>query len=740
MENLQPPIPQGWEEPPSAEQSLEERPQKKRRKYIALACNECKRRKIKCNGETPCQRCGRLRVECIYVENPRPLNMSEAEYAVSQPGILGSFTDENNISRNFERLFDQMKSMQDQIASLSATVRSMAHNETSPIGVGRARSSVTGPVTGSYGLIPAQRPLRRVSTFTKNPFQGPTTSAFSFDLAKSSLQRRGIVERTDPSDDAEGDLTQEPSPLASPSAPDREFDLRQAVDPLWSLPKSEAVRLCKVYEEEMGIMYPVLELPQLLEQVDSLYGLMHSAVEPGIKPNGQVDKDDIYILRLVFACALTAEASGRSEKAIALFDSVREVQDNCVWGPPEIKNIIFLTLVSIFYFQMDEETLAWRTIGIVERMCLEKGLHRRETLNQPAIISAGRDRVLRLFWSIYILDMRWSFGTGMPFSLEDTDIDPWLPEPEEKTPYLRVMIRYSRIAAKVWKFISAFNNTNEIKKDEMNYLDWQVLRWVDDIPDELRLNQLNASGSNGAPEDPRSLQRLRALLYLRANQLRMLIHRPVLHTAGHIMRSPDESEVVVTIAKDTIRFITQLNETSDIYQLQQVAFNWFLVSALAVLFLAVSQAPTQFSGSCKEEFYWALELVKGFSTKSYISRRLWKSIRSLRKLGPQLGLGVQKGKPPNSSGAETGQQDSSQVHESPIQGPGSSTNSQTPLDGAQMTQELMEWFEAVGNLEDQIMGVGTGPVPEDASWQQMPNGSFMFDYGAELSSVMKDCF
>lgn len=385
---------------------------------------------------------------------------------------------------------------------------------------------------------------------------------------------------------------------------------------------------------------------------------------------------------------------------------------------------------------MDEETLAWRTIGIVERMCLERGLHRRETLSQPAIMAAGKDRVLRLFWSIYILDMRWSFGTGMPFALEDSDIDPWLPEPEEKTPYLRVMIRYSRIAAKVWKFISAFNNTNEIKKDEMNYLDWQVLRWAQDIPESLRLTHPSTPESGAAIEGPRSLRRLRALLYLRANQLRMLIHRPVLHTAGHIMRYPAESETVVDIAKDTIRFITRLNETSDIYQLQQVAFNWFLVSALAVLFLAVSQAPTQFSGSCKEEFYWALELVKGFSTRSYISRRLWRSIRSLRRLGPQLGLGVQKVRPATEADA-TGP---SHLHGSPLRTAVSSHPNQTPVDGAQMTQELMEWFEAVGNLEDQIMGVGTGPPPDETPWQQMPNGEFMFDYGGELSSVMKDCF
>jgi hypothetical protein len=386
---------------------------------------------------------------------------------------------------------------------------------------------------------------------------------------------------------------------------------------------------------------------------------------------------------------------------------------------------------------MDEEILAWRTIGIVERMCLEKGLHRREALNQPAILAAGKDRVLRLFWSIYILDMRWSFGTGMPFSLEDTDIDPWLPEPAEKTPYLRVMIRYSRIAAKVWKFISAFNNTNEIRKEEMNYLDWQVLQWTHAIPDSLQLKSLTSMESEAATDDPRSMRRLRALLYLRANQLRMLIHRPVLHTAAHIMRYPSESETVVEIAKDTIRFITRLNDTSDIYQLQQVAFNWFLVSAVAVLFLAVAQAPTQFSSSCKEEFFWALELVKGFSAQSYISRRLWKSIRSLRKLGPQLGLGVQKKRLDDQTGAE---QEKFNSNASPALAPTASTHSQTPQDGAQMTQELMEWFEAVGNLEDQIMGMGTGLVLDGGSYQQMPNGAFVFDYGDELSSVMKDCF
>ena len=62
-------------------------------------------------------------------------------------------------------------------------------------------------------------------------------------------------------------------------------------------------------------------------------------------------------------------------------------------------------------------------------MCYEKGLHRQEILFKTFPDEKERFWVTRLFWSIYILDRRWSFGTGMPFAIQDTDIDPSLPEP-----------------------------------------------------------------------------------------------------------------------------------------------------------------------------------------------------------------------------------------------------------------------------------------------------------------------
>jgi hypothetical protein len=78
---------------------------------------------------------------------------------------------------------------------------------------------------------------------------------------------------------------------------------------------------------------------------------------------------------------------------------------------------------------MLHRALAWRTIGQVARMCIELGWHRRTALYKAFPEDVERGNALKLFWSVYVLDRRWSFGTGLPFVIQDGDIDPLLPEP-----------------------------------------------------------------------------------------------------------------------------------------------------------------------------------------------------------------------------------------------------------------------------------------------------------------------
>src|SRR5882672_2923086 len=88
----------------------------------------------------------------------------------------------------------------------------------------------------------------------------------------------------------------------------------------------------------------------------------------------------------------------------------------------------------MYYFHCDEDLLAWRTIGFAARSALEMGLHRKVTLLEKFCDGPQRSMATRVFWCIYVLDRRWSFGTSLSFALIDRDIDPELPEPVSPVP------------------------------------------------------------------------------------------------------------------------------------------------------------------------------------------------------------------------------------------------------------------------------------------------------------------
>lgn len=210
---------------------------------------------------------------------------------------------------------------------------------------------------------------------------------------------------------------------------------------------------------------------------------------------------------------------------------------------------------------------------------------------------------------------------------------------DDVTPYLTAMVAYSAIGSRVWQRVAnADASRAPLSSEEVGYLDYQVIQWHQGLPDSLSFNRLGTLQA----EEPRSRSdlRLRINMYCRANQMRILIYRPVLHTATSIADNLAQAHTVVDIAKDTIRVLTEMNQASDLYRTQQVMFNYFLISALAVLFLAVSHAPAEFNQVCRDEFYMALDIVRGMTAHSYVSKRLWRTIKILKEVGPKLGLNV----------------------------------------------------------------------------------------------------
>lgn len=283
----------------------------------------------------------------------------------------------------------------------------------------------------SRTLPPLVSPKRQQQTKTLPPLYGPTSSMYGFDIAKSTLQTMGVTNNAG----EEGALSTERSRAASPAPA---AGMHPQKDPLWLLDSNEVQRLLHVYEEEIGIMYPIIDHKKILKHASSLYKFIGASLRTGF---GQLnlpgadafDDEETTVLKMMLAITLVVEGNGRSELGLRFFESAKPSVDVKLVTSTGMISIILLVLTATYYFQSDEETQAWRFIGIASRICIEMGLHRRNGLVKHFTNEAEYQQAVRVFWVVYALDRRWSFGTGMPFALQDADIDPNLPEPVSKT-------------------------------------------------------------------------------------------------------------------------------------------------------------------------------------------------------------------------------------------------------------------------------------------------------------------
>lgn len=604
----------------------------KRNRYISIACNECKRRKIKCNGETPCQRCGNLNLQCLYTPNC----------------CSNSFKD----SDEFKQMTNQVNQLQEQVETLFANMNALRSEalRLAPI-QDRPTVMASASSTPSSSSIPSITPVNKAAELAQGRqpgFRGPTSNRFNLEVAKNTLHKMGY---SNPPDGSELDCFSQESPDPSPNltmqlsttpgGPPR--------DPIWEFDKDELVRLCRVHAEEVGIMYPVVKIESVIRHARTLSSWMEAARKNFMAPlygeEGGIKDRNTLLLKLIVCCALQVEEHGNSEKGQRLFLSARPTTDRMLMSDPsDVKNMPILALVAGYYFLANDEILAWRTMGQVTRLCFELGLHRRDAIQRIAN-EEERNNAINTFWSAYVLDRRWAFGTGLPFTVPDDEIDPQLPYPNSH-PYLVAMITYSKLSARVWRLVRNFepNGTLDVRPDAIEELDLLIKQWYTEVPQETQLElpdwealprYLNPPSHSQKEYD---IQRLQIWTYLRFNQIRTWLYTPVLHTHSSIMENMQFAERAVKLAKNTICYLTHLNNTTNVYRKIQVFYHQFLLSAIAVLFLASCHAPVNFSSSCRNEFYLALEMVKDLSSRSWVSQRLWSTIKSLREVAPRLGL------------------------------------------------------------------------------------------------------
>ncbi|KAI0912612.1 fungal-specific transcription factor domain-containing protein [Ustulina deusta] len=699
----------------------------KRNRYISIACNECKRRKIKCNGETPCGRCGHLNLQCLYAPNCCASSLKDSD--------------------EFKQMAAQVNHLQEQVDTLFNNLNAL-RAETLRAGgpLYQPDRTLTGPSTSS---TPTSTTMTMLPQPRQPPFafRGPTSNRFSLDVAKNTLHKMGY---SYPSDNADANGHPHETPGTSPKLAPQVVPPTEnsTADALWELDKDEMIRLCRIYEEEVGIMYPVLRIDSIISHAKTLATWMTAAKKSGFADGqeGGINDPNTLLLKIVLCSGLLVEGHGNSAQAQRIFAGIKSIANRMLMSdPPNVQNLPFLALVAGYHFLSADEVLCWRVMGQVVRLCLELGLHRRDIVEQ---IKDEEERSLAIntFWSAYVLDRRWAFSAGLPYVVPDEEIDPDLPSPEQH-PFLVMMIRYSKLSGKVWRFVRHFDAevTMDGPVDDIEDLDQLIKKWYNDLPKEVQLDlsdwedlpQYLSPPVNSQKEY--DIQRLQIWTWLRYNQIRMWLHTPILHTHSSIMDNLRDAEVAVKLAKNTIRYLAHLNNTTNVYRRMQIFYHQFLSSAITILFVASCHAPVNFSSSCRDEFYMALELLKDMSAKSWVSKRLWGTVKSLRDVAPRLGLAED----PHSSAALTmaglatghGQTGPSPSTSSPFAhallvppSPGYD-GMQT---GVQMSSEMSRIFEGVSVKHTQLhdglghtdpSAVGATVAPGAPSMPFVPRGS-----------------
>lgn len=590
----------------SADEATRQR--SRRARYAQQACANCKRRKLKCSGPLICARCSERGESCTFDKDLK---------GTDQVSDLDTNT-------RFEFVDQRIVQLQKQIDQLSKNVASCLSNPN--------QSSTSS--TRSEAEFITTKPFQEETAHREaSPaYIGPTSAEFGLHDVLSAIIPSDRVGHEDDSDSIPGDATLSKSSPKKTNIEDQTLlDLNRILD------------LIDAYDDSVGILYPFLDVSALKAFATKAFrnhvlrdSMLLKASNSATTLAWSVQRD-IEVVKLVIATALVAEDDS-SRLGLRLVDSVEHtIALRIKIVQVDLKEVMIFIILSLFSFSVGNEVLAWRYIGLTARGCLEMGLHRRKTWDETSENFPGeidRSWALKMWWSIYVLDRRWSFATGLPLALRDADIDGDLPLPEPLSPYLDCMIKYARIGEQVLDMVgNQAGRKHQASPNDRAMFSFRCQKWLANVPTELQYDR-----DSPVPSTPHELRQyeLRLFLFLNAQHLQISIYRDVLLTSTSIENNFSEASDVITVAKSIIQVLRELDQQSNIYKKRPKLYNTFLLSALATLFLAICHKSSTFGEVCRQEFYAAIDMLKSNDSSKFMSLRTRKLVQAIHRVSSKV--------------------------------------------------------------------------------------------------------
>ncbi|CCG80974.1 Putative uncharacterized protein [Taphrina deformans PYCC 5710] len=387
------------------------------RQRLALACQTCRLKKVKCDGELPkCHRCTDLNLECEYKLTTHRRSRNKASHkkrdaSSENDGINGQQSNAPKvpISNNHQTNANQKRLKTDQYSDFTPMV-----------GLQPPEAAMSRQDSSDLRALPSHH--------SQQLRQGLLPSDPSLALGRSPpvwhMREEDKYAEQPPPPRAAGYQLQPPLPS---------YKLM--------------VELCQVYFSRIyGQMYAFLHPPSfmrsMLEFPDTLNPALllaiaavsarfHTTADPAaLEP----DRWASACLDLILGTSSPVPRAGSDRLKSTLEDSSTKTRAMC---KPSISCIQALSLISFHYFGEGQSSTAWLISGIGIRMAHKLHLNLEfydDPIGQsdnhpPGYRMSFRDREIRrrTYWALYIMDRLNSAGERRAFTLRNDEISIQLP-------------------------------------------------------------------------------------------------------------------------------------------------------------------------------------------------------------------------------------------------------------------------------------------------------------------------
>ncbi|KAJ5698068.1 hypothetical protein N7462_000073 [Penicillium macrosclerotiorum] len=516
---------EGFENPTAAtparnRPNIERRESLSRRVTTLRACTSCRHRKIKCDGEKPCEACRWYKKtdQCHY-SDPRPsrrhvekLSTTLDEYRSVLGKLFPNIAPESLVNLPREKLLELTGGAAPHPASPATSVSVEAHVsplsnaddnleslQTMPEELDDSRPSSTDLVEGVSDDVNA------LSLSARQP---------SSYLGVSSIQAViKVIVWLDPGCAAHFSRT-------PPTHPRDQSGLDYDGSSGWP--------------HQQPATPPQPSIPPTEMQMLDAYFLYFQAFAPLIDERMFRDtyisghrKDDhwLALLNIVLALGSVAASNPDDRTHQTYFLRCKSHLSLSSLGSSHLETIQALGLIGGWYCHyISQPNLAYSLMGAAIRMAAGLGLHKEfadsHQIPSPSKL-ASMDLKRRVWWSLFCMDTWGGMTLGRPsmgrFGPNITVKPPNCRDKENVLEMLPLVenIRFAKIATQVQESLAA---APLVKHQEMSHADAQLLEWWENLPPVLKDHELCSE----------SISTVRTVMRWRYYNQRMLLYRPTL--------------------------------------------------------------------------------------------------------------------------------------------------------------------------------------------------------------------